>query len=155
MSNGITPPNSYITPEQAAMMAGIEDPSMRMNTFGGMQAFANQLPQMGRIRERDNGRVVGRTSAMEGLGQMGSQMAGAYMNKNLMDKYGKVMDQNNAMRMSTAKMIAEALRNAGRGQPQGTPVAAPSAAQAFPVNMQNPQMAYPLDPYEVDGQYGG
>jgi hypothetical protein len=142
--------NSYITPEQAAMMAGIEDPSMRMNTFGGMQNFANQLPQMGRIKERDNGRVVGRTSPLEGLGQVASQFAGAYMNKQLMDKYGAIMDKNNEGRMSTARLIAEALRRAPGGAP-----AAPGAAQSFPVNMQNPAQTFPLDPYEVDGQYGG
>ena len=145
------PMNSYITPEQAAMLAGIEDPKDRMNTMGGMQTMANMLPAMGRIRERDNGRVVGRTSAMEGLGQMGSQIAGAYMNKSLMDKYGAIMDKNNEGRMSTARLIAEALRKA----PPGGAQAQPGAAQSFPVNMQNPAMSYPLDPYEVDGQYGG
>jgi hypothetical protein len=144
--------NSYITPEQAAMLAGIEDPKDRMNTMGGMQNMANMLPAMGRIKERDNGRVVGRTSAMEGLGQMGSQIAGAAMSKSLMDKYGAMMDKNNASRSQTALLIAQALR--GAGQP-GAAQAQPGGAQAFPVNMQNPAMSYPLDPYEVDGQYGG
>lgn len=145
------PMNSYLTPEQAAMMAGIEDPKDRMNTFGGMQQFANMLPAMNRIKERDNGRVVGRTSAMEGLSQMGSQLAGAYMNKQLMDKYGAIMDKNNEGRMSTARLIAEALRKT----PAPGTQAQPGGAQAFPVNMQNPAVTYPLDPYEVDGQYGG
>jgi hypothetical protein len=147
------PMSSYISPEQAAMLAGIEDPKDRMNTMGGMQTMANMLPAMGRIKERDNGRVVGRTSAMEGLGQMGSQLAGAYMNKSLMDKYGAMMDKNNASRSQTALLIAQALRGAG-GQPGAAP-AQPGGAQAFPVNMQNPDVTYPLDPYEVDGQYGG
>jgi hypothetical protein len=154
MSNG-TPMNQYITPEQAAMMAGIEDPKDRMNTMGGMQAYANALPAMGRIKERDNGRVVGRTSAMEGIGQLGSQLAGAYMNKNLMDKYGAMMDKNNASRSQTALLIAQALR--GAGQP-GAAQAQPGSAQAFPVNMQNPAMSTPLPsgmtPYELD-YYGG
>lgn len=145
------PMNSYISPEEAAMLAGIEDPKDRMNTMGGMQTMANMLPAMGRIKERDNGRVVGRTSAMEGLGQVASQMAGAYMNKNLMDKYGSIMDKNNASRSDAALRIARALR--GAGQP-GAP-AQPGGAQAFPVTMQNPAVTYPLDPYEVDGQYGG
>lgn len=144
------PMNSYITPEQAAMMAGIEDPKERMATFGGMQGFATQLPAMNRIKERDNGRVVGRTSAMEGLGQMGSQLAGAYMNKQLMDKYGAIMDKNNEGRMSTARLIAEALRKA----PTPGAQAQPSGAQVFPVNMQNPATATPLpaglNPYEID-----
>jgi hypothetical protein len=89
---------------------------------------------------------------MEGLGQMGSQIAGAAMSKSLMDKYGAMMDKNNASRSQTALLIAQALR--GAGQP-GAAQAQPGGAQAFPVNMQNPAMSYPLDPYEVDGQYGG
>jgi hypothetical protein len=133
--------NSYITPEQAAMLAGIEDPKDRMNTMGGMQTMANMLPAMGRIRERDNGRVVGRTSAMEGLGQMGSQIAGAYMNKSLMDKYGAIMDKNNQGRMDTARLIAEALRRA----PAGGAPAAPGAAIPG-----NPNLPTGLTPYEVD-----
>ncbi|CAB5223174.1 hypothetical protein UFOVP381_3 [uncultured Caudovirales phage] len=140
MSNGV-PMNQYLTPEQAAMMAGIEDPSMRMNTFGGMQTFANQLPAMNRIKERDNGRVVGRTSAMEGLGQMGSQLAGAAMQKNMMDKYGAIMDKNNQGRMDTARLIAEALRRA----PAGGASAAPGAAIPG-----NPNLPTGLTPYEVD-----
>lgn len=151
------PMNSYITPDQAAMLAGIEDPKDRMNTFGGMQTMANMLPAMNRIKERDNGRVVGRTSAMEGLGQMGSQIAGAYMNKNLMDKYGAIMDKNNEGRMSTARLIAEALRSAGQPSPtqaQPNPAQARPVAQAFPVNMQSNVRTYPIDPYEVDGHYG-
>jgi len=128
------PMNSYITPEQAAMLAGIEDPKDRMNTMGGMQTMANMLPAMGRIKERDNGRVVGRTSAMEGLGQVASQMAGAYMNKNLMDKYGSIMDKNNASRSSTALMIAQALRK-------------PQPGAAIPGN---PNLPTGMTPYEVD-----
>lgn len=135
------PMNSYITPEQAAAMAAIEDPKDRMNTFGGMQNFANALPAMNRIKERDNGRVVGRTSAMEGLGQMGSQLAGAYMNKNLMDQYGAMMDKNNASRSNTALMIAQALRKA----PPGGAPAAPGAAIPG-----NPNLPTGLTPYEVD-----
>jgi hypothetical protein len=61
------------------------------------------------------------------------------------------MDKNNEGRMSTARLIAEALRKA----PPGGAQSQPGAAQSFPVNMQNPAMSYPLDPYEVDGQYGG
>ena len=150
--------NSYITPEQAAMLAGIEDPKDRMNTMGGMQQFANMLPAMSRIKERDNGRVVGRTSAMEGLGQMGSQIAGAYMNKQLMDKYGAIMDKNNASRSQTALLIAQALRGAGQQpgttQAQPNPAQAKPVAQAFPVNMQSNIRTNPMDPYEVDGYYG-
>lgn len=147
------PMNSYISPEEAAMLAGIEDPKDRMNTMGGMQQYASMLPAMGRIKERDNGRVVGRTSGMEGLGQVASQMAGAYMNKNLMDKYGSIIDKNNSSRKDAALTLARAyaLRNAG--QPGATPVQ-PGGAQAFPVNMQNPATVTPLpaglNPYEVD-----
>lgn len=123
--------NQYLTPEAAAQLAGIEDPEDRMMTMAGVQGFANALPGAGRIQERSNGRVVGRTSPMEGLGQMGSQLAGAYMNKQLMDKYGSIMDQNNESRMSTARMIAEALRRAPGGQG-----------------------SMPTDPNEVDALYG-
>lgn len=128
------PTNSYITPEQAAMMAGIEDPQARMNTFGGMQNFANAMPAMARIKERDNGRVVGRTSPMEGLGQLSSQLASAYMNKDLMDRYGAIMNDNNQSRMTTARMIAEALRRA-------------PATGSAPITPNVP------DPYEIDGRY--
>lgn len=146
------PMNNYLTPEQAAMMAGIEDPADRMATMRGMQGFANMLPQMNQIKERSNGRVVGRTDPMEGLAQMGSQLAGAYMNKNLMDKYGAIMDANNKQRMSTAQMIAEALRR--------TPAAgatAPGVAQAYPVASQTPANGREipsLTPHEID-YYGG
>jgi hypothetical protein len=140
MSNGV-PMNSYLSPEAAAMMAGIEDPKDRMNTMGGMQTFANQLPAMNRIKERDNGRVVGRTSLMEGLGQAGSQIAGAYMNKQLMDKYGALMDKNNASRQDAALRIAQALRRPDAGAQPGA--VAPSAA-----------MPSGLTPHEVD-YYGG
>lgn len=133
------PMNTYMTPEQAAAsadsaaaLAGIEDPQERMRTMGGMQQFANQLPQMNRIKERDNGRVVGRASMMEGLGQMGSQLAGAYMNKQLMDKYGSMMDDNNAARINAARIFAL------RGQPG--PSAAPGGATAMPVYTPNPTM---------------
>ena len=140
------PMNSYLTPEQAAAMAAIEDPKDRMNTMGGMQNFATQLPMMNRIQERNNGRVVGRTSAMEGLGQMGSQIAGAYMQKNLMDKYGAIMDANNKSRQEVALALARA--SALRNAPTGTP------AQSFPVSNPNPRVSVPLPtgmtPYEVD-----
>lgn len=142
------PMNSYITPEQAAKLAEIEDPKDRMNTFGGMQQFANMLPAMNRIKERDNGRVVGRTSAMEGLGQMGSQLAGAYMSKNLMDKYGSIMNDSNKSRGEATLAIIRALRG------EADPNKPPTSAQAIPVRMQNPVTATPmptgLNPYEVD-----
>jgi hypothetical protein len=121
--------NSYLTPEQAAMLAGIEDPNERMNTMGGVQRMANMLPQMNQIKERSNGRVVGRTSPMEGLAQMGSQLAGAYMNKDLMTEYGEIMNKNNKQRMDAAVMIADALRKA----PKAGEV--PGSAQSFPVDM--------------------
>ena len=149
---GVIPMNGYLTPEQAAMMAGIEDPGERMNTLGGMQRFANMLPQMNQIKERSNGRVVGRTDPMEGLAQMGSQLAGAYMNKSLMDKYGAIMDTNNQQRMSTAKMIADALRRA-----PAAGAAAPGTAQSYPVTPQSPPVTAPMTsytPHEID-YYGG
>lgn len=162
------PMNSYISPEQAAMLAGIEDPDSRMSTMGGMQRFANMLPQMNQIKERSNGRVVGRTDPMEGLAQMGSQMAGAYMNKGLMDKYGQIMDANNKQRQEAAMAIARAyaLRNAGQPGAVNAPGASPnvaqpgmnsSVAQAFPVAPQTPTNGRELPaytPHEID-YYGG
>jgi hypothetical protein len=150
--SGAIPMNGYLTPEQAAAMAGIEDPNDRMNTMAGMQRYANMLPQMNQIKERSNGRVVGRTDPMEGLSQMGSQLAGAYMNKNLMDKYGAIMDANNKQRMSTAQMIAEALRRA-----PAAGAAVPGTAQSYPVSPQNPAIAREIPaytPHEID-YYGG
>lgn len=144
--------NKYVSPEEIAAMAkiaGIEDPSMRMNTYAGLQNFANQMPAMGAIRQRDNGRVVGRTSAMEGLGQLGSQLAGAYMNKQLFDKYGSIMDANNQQRTNVAQMIIDELR---KNRQPGAP-----AATASPVTPQSPAVATPLTsytPYEID-YYGG
>jgi hypothetical protein len=133
-------------------LAGIEDPNDRMNTMAGMQRYANMLPQMGQIRERSNGRVVGRTSAMEGLGQMGSQLAGAYMNKELMDKYGAIMDKNNQQRISAAQMLADALRRT-----PAAGAAAPGVAQAYPVASQTPANGREIPaytPHEID-YYGG
>ncbi len=158
--SGAIPMNGYLTPEQAAMMAGIEDPNDRMNTLGGMQRFANMLPQMNQIKERSNGRVVGRTDPMEGLSQMTSQLAGAYMNKNLMDKYGAIMDNNNQQRMATAKMIAEALRRApAAGATPATPASVPnsSVATSYPIAPQGPAQMREIPaytPHEID-YYGG
>jgi hypothetical protein len=149
---GAIPMNGYLTPEQAAAMAGIEDPGERMNTLGGMQRFANMLPQMNQIKERSNGRVVGRTDPMEGLAQMGSQLAGAYMNKNLMDKYGAIMDKNNQQRISAAQMLADALRRT-----PAAGAAAPGVAQAYPVASQTPANGREIPaytPHEID-YYGG
>lgn len=155
--------NKYLTPEQAAMMAGIEDPADRMATMRGMQGFANMLPQMNQIKERSNGRVVGRTDPMEGLAQMGSQLAGAYMNKNLMDKYGAIMDKNNDQRIKAAQMLAQAyaLRNAGQPTAAtpatGATLGSSPVAQAFPIAPQSPSVSREipaLTPYEID-YYGG
>lgn len=140
------PMNSYLTPEQAAAMAAIEDPKDRMNTFGGMQQYATQLPMMNQIRERNNGRVVGRTSAMEGLGQMGSQIAGAYMQKQLMDKYGSIMDANNKSRQAVALQLARAAALRGAGQP--------GAANVPGVGMPGGPSSMITDPNEIDSIYG-
>ncbi len=160
---GSLPMMNYLTPEEVAKMAGIEDPADRMATMAGMQRYANMLPQMGQIKERSNGRVVGRTSPMEGLGQMASQLAGAYMNKDLMDKYGAIMDKNNAQRQQTALDIARAyaLRNAGQpgAATPATPASVPNSAVAtsYPIAPQSPAQMREipaLTPYEID-YYGG
>lgn len=157
MSNGV-PMNQYYTAAEidqmnaAQKLAGIEDPKDRMNTMSGMQTFASQLPAMNRIKERDNGRVVGRTSMMEGLGQMGSQLAGAYMQKNLMDRYSDIMKDNNKARVDAAGLFTQAKIDALRRAQAG---AQPGGAQTFPVSAPNAPRTFPIDPYEVDGQYGG
>lgn len=137
------PMNKYMTPEDIANMqelAGIDDPDARIAAYGGMQRMASNMGQYKAPQERSNGRVVGLTSPLEGLGAMGQQLAGAYMNKGLMDKYGSILDQNNLDRRNAASKIGSRyLVNALRGP----------AAQSFPVANQNPAVTSDL-PYEMD-----
>ena len=129
-------------------MAAIDDPDARMASYGGMQRMASGMGQYKAPQERSNGRVVGLNSPMEGLGAMGQQLAGAYMNKQLRDQYGSSLDKNNADRSGAAGRIgAKYLVGALRGQQ-------PGGAQAFPVAGQNPAMQNELTPYEMD-YYGG
>ena len=121
------PMNKYLSPEDllaaqedilaAEQMAGIEDPEARMLAMSPMAQTAKGLQGI-RPMERANGRVVGATSPLEAIGAAGANIAGAYMNKQLMDKYGSVMDDNTAGRKMTAKTLAErAARGAGKYYP--------------------------------------
>lgn len=118
------PMNKYMNPEDILAMqelAGIDDPDARMGALGGMQRMASAMGQYKAPQERSNGRVVGLTSPMEGLGAMSQQLVGASMNRQLMDKYGQILDQNNMDRRNAAqrigsKYLVDALRN---GMPLG------------------------------------
>jgi hypothetical protein len=101
------PNNKFLTPEELAVaegMAGMDDPEARMMSMRPMSNTANQMMGV-QPRIHTNGRVVARTSGMEGLGAMASNMTGAYMNKQLMDKYGQVMDQSNQDRMAATRAM--------------------------------------------------
>lgn len=130
--------DQYMSPEAAAELAGISDPEMEMLTLNPMAQTAKGLQGIRPI-ERSNGRVVGATSPLEAIGAAGANMAGAYMNKQLMDKYGGIMDKNRMGRMSAAERIAKALRSTN-----ATP---DYSAQSYPVNQQNPAETYPLEPF--------
>lgn len=101
------PSNKFLTPEDLAaaeQMAAMEDPQARMTSMMPMANVGKSL--MGsQPKRRSNGRVVGRTSPMEGLGSMASNLAGAYMNKQLMDQYGQVMDQSNQDRAAATRAM--------------------------------------------------
>lgn len=140
----IYPTNKYMNPEDIMAMqelAAMDDPTARMEALGGMQRMASGMGQYKAPQERSNGRVVGLNSPMEGLGAMGQQLVGAYMNKQLMDRYGQILDKNNQDRSMAAQRIAsryfpQALRNA-----QGAVV------QSYPVDVQTGSNGAPLDYY--------
>lgn len=110
----------YLTPEDFAAaeeMAGIEDPTARMATYGGMQQMIDRMG-VKQLPTRSNDRVVGLTSPMEAIGGIANNLVQAYGNASLAKKYGDILDKNNASRKKTARDIiamyrAEALRNAG------------------------------------------
>ena len=104
----------YMSPEDAQRLAEMGDPQEQIEAMYGLQRQANnmgmqQLPQYG------NGRVIGRNSPMEAVGGAAQQIAGAYMNKQLADKYGDILKQGNANRGNAAGMIVNALRKAQMG----------------------------------------
>lgn len=101
---------NYLTPEQAQQLAEMGDPQDQINALGGMQSFANNMG-MRNLPQRDNGRVVGRTSPMEALGGAAQQMSGAYMNAMLANKYGDILKQGNQNRGTAAGLLVNALRN--------------------------------------------
>lgn len=134
--------DQYLSPEAAAELAGINDPEMEMLALNPMAQTAKGLQGI-RPMERSNGRVVGATSPLEAIGAAGANIAGAYMNKQLMDKYGGIMGKNADARKGAARKIAghyyaDALRKSG------TP---DYAAQSYPVDPQSAAEMYPLEPF--------
>lgn len=79
----------YMSPEDAQKLA-------EMSNFDDQLDVMNSNTQ---LPERSNGRVVGVTSPLEGLGMMANKMSSAYM-----------LNQSNKNRGAAAKRIAEALR---------------------------------------------
>ena len=110
----------YLTPEDLVAgeeMAGVDDPLARIESLQGLQNMADGMRVRG-LPERGNGRVIGATSPWEAVGGIAQNTMGAYMNKSLSDKFGGILDKNNADRKKayrdmTAKYRADALRNAG------------------------------------------
>lgn len=124
----------YLTPEQAQKLAEMGDPQDQIDALGGMQGMANrmgmkQLPQYG------NGRVIGANSPLEALGGAAQQVAGAYMNAQLANKYGDILKQGNANRGNAAGLIVNALRKAKGGDtdlPYNYDSTAPAGAKFNP-----------------------
>lgn len=110
----------YLTPEDidaAEKMAGIDDPTARMATYGGMQQMIDRMG-VKQLPTRSNDRVVGLTSPMEAIGGIANNLVQTYGNASLAKEYGDILDKNNASRKETARYIlskyrAQALRNAG------------------------------------------
>lgn len=105
----------YMSPEDAQRLAEMGDPQEQIDAMGGMQRFANNSMGMQQLPQYGNGRVIGRNSPMEAVGGMAQQMAGAYMNKELADKYGAILNQGNKNRGAASAMIVNALRKAQIG----------------------------------------
>lgn len=116
--------NKYMTPDDIAAMqemASMDDPDARIDSMSGLQGMANGM-RVKSLPERSNGRVWGATSPMEAIGGIAQNLASAYMQKDLADKYGGILDKANAARGATAKKIGskymvDALRNGTEMQP--------------------------------------
>ena len=103
---------SYLTPEQIEQLkqfAETQDPQDQIDALMGLQQMANRMHSSA-IPMRDNGRVVGPTSGWEVAGNVAKDMAGAYMNKNLSDRYKGILDQNSKARGGYAQAVIDALR---------------------------------------------
>jgi hypothetical protein len=85
-------------------MARIDDPQARIDSMQGLQGLANGM-RMKSLPERGNGRLIGATSGLEALGGIAQNVTGAAMQKGLADKYGSILDQNNAARGNAASKI--------------------------------------------------
>lgn len=114
---------SYLTPEQLEQMqqfAQTQDPEDQVKALLGLQEMANRMHSNG-IPMRDNGRVVGPTSAWEVAGNVAKDAAGAYMQKNLSDKYKGILDENSKARGGYAMAVIKELRRKQEEQ-QGLPM---------------------------------
>ena len=111
----------YLTPEDLVAgeeIAGLHDPFDEINNYAGMQRFANNNMGLQQLPQYGNNRVIGRNSVLEAIGGAAQQVAGAYMNKALHDKYGDILEKagdnrKKTYRDMTAKYRADALRNVG------------------------------------------
>lgn len=103
---------NYMSPEDAQRLAEMGDPQDQIDAMGGMQRFVNNNMGMQQLPQYGNGRVIGANSPLEAIGGASQQIAGAYMNKKLADKYGDILKQGNMNRGNAAGMIVNALRKA-------------------------------------------
>lgn len=102
----------YMSPEDAQRLAEMGDPQEQIDALSGMQRFANNNMGMQQLPQYGNGRVIASNSPFEALGGAAQQIAGAYMNKQLADKYGSILSQGNQNRGTSAGLIVNALRKA-------------------------------------------
>ena len=110
--------NKYMNPDDLAAMeemARIDDPQARIDSMQGLQGLANGMRKT-KLGEYGNGRVIGAINPLEAIGGVAQNAMGAYMQKDLAGKYGKILDDNNAARGNAAskigsKYMVNALRN--------------------------------------------
>lgn len=110
--------NKYMSPDDIAAMqemASMDDPEARIDSMSGLQGMANGM-KVNKLGEYGNGRVIGANSPWEAVGGIAKNAMGAYMQKDLADKYGGILDKANAARGNAAgkigsKYMVDALRN--------------------------------------------
>ena len=110
--------NKYMNPDDIAAMqemAGLDDPEARIESMQGLQGLANRTGGIKKLGEYGNGRVIGANSGLEALGGIAQNAMGAYMQKDLANKYGGILDKANQNRANAAgkigsKYFVDALR---------------------------------------------
>ena len=120
--------SQFLTPEQAQQFAATEDPEMAFLALKGQQNRANSMYAEPLQTNRSVNGVAGRINPMEVLGNVATNAAGAYMQKDLNKQYADILGRNNQARGDYAKTLADALRR------QGT---TPYTGSEF--NMMNPE----------------